>query len=83
MTLNDSIESIIYKVHLLETKQDKISYKELRKEIKSLVLEYARSIIPAKQEACNLNDNCNICQQRIGFNACRTQMLSRIEEDSK
>lgn len=50
---------------------------------KKVALSYAREIIPEKRKIYEdeLVVGSNLCNSN--FNDCRTQMLSRIEEDSK
>lgn len=62
-------------------KLDKQNTEALKKIIKVIATEYAREIIPGEDKSCVFCEEDE--DMRYGFEACRTQILSRIEEDSK
>lgn len=79
MTLDQIIYQTLAKWRNVDSNLD------LEEEVKKLVIDYARSIIPEKQSSGwhTLESNCDCSKKAADFNACRTQILSRIEEDLK
>lgn len=74
MTLDDLISEAEHQYYTNQKKLEEI--------LKETALAYAKSIIPEKREE-GLYYGPPPVLLGLEFNTCRTQILSRIEEDSK